>query len=469
MRKFPDLFFKPNFWIIVLIAAQIAAIIFLCLYLPAFLPVTVTVAAMWFLTAATSVVLILRCGASEVKCAWFIIIATLPLAGALIFFIAARKPKPQGILRIASEEEGLARAANAYCGTALAGYENAEYFSTGTEFWNRAVQAIDSAEKSVCVEFFIIGRGRLFNRVTNALERARARGAEIKIICDGVGSAFKINRKDVKRLKKSGMEVKIFHRLPPFPNANINLRDHRKILTVDGKVAFTGGVNLADEYINLDSPYGFWKDTGILVRGEAAKVFEGMFLAMWNGRHEMPAPKRGEKNCLPFYDCPDCKTFCEDTYVSAISAAKSRVHILTPYFCVSEKAAAALAFSARRGVDVTVIIPHIPDKKYAFEVSKAFAQELKKSGVKFFEYTPGFMHAKTVICDDKVFLGSYNFDFRSTHYNYECGVLFDGDMCETVERDFQTCLALSTEMQHGKLSRRKRLSCFILRLFSPLI
>lgn len=469
MRKFPDLFFKPNFWIIVLIAAQIAAIIFLCLYLPAFLPVTVTVAAMWLLTAVTSVILILRCGSSEVKCAWFIIIATLPIAGALIFFIATVKPKPQGILRISSEEDGLARAANAYCGTTLAGYESAEYFSTGMEFWNRAVQEIDGAQKSVYIEFFIIGRGQLFNRVIAALERAQARGVEIKIICDGVGSAFRISRKDVKRLKKSGMEVKIFHRLPPFPNSNINLRDHRKILTVDGKVAFTGGVNLADEYINVDSPYGFWKDTGLLVCGEAAKIFEGMFLAMWKGRHEMPAPAKGEKNCLPFYDCPDCKAFCEDAYVSAISAAKTRVHIFTPYFCVSEKTSAALAFTARRGIDVTVIIPHIPDKKYAFEVSKAFAEELKKSGVKFFEYTPGFMHAKTVICDGKVFLGSYNFDFRSTHYNYECGIMFDGGLCDEVERDFADSLALSTEMQDGRLSRRKRLSLFILRLFSPLI
>ncbi|MDE7083312.1 MAG: hypothetical protein K2O89_06405 [Clostridia bacterium] len=469
MRNFPKLFLKPNFWIIVLIAAQIAAIIFLCFYLPVFLPITVAFAAMWLLTAITSVVLILRCGSPEVKCAWFLIIATLPVAGALIFFIATVKPKPQGILKINSAESGLARAANLYCGTATAGYDRAEYFSTGMKFWDCAISEIEKAEKSVYIEFFIIARGKLFNRVTGALERARERGAKIKIICDGVGSAFRISRRDVKRLKKSGMEVKIFHRLPPFPHSDINLRDHRKILTVDGRVAFTGGVNLADEYVNIDSPYGFWKDTGLAVYGEAAKVFEGMFLAMWNGSYEMPAPERGEKNCLPYYDSPDCKTFCEDALVCAISSAQKRVHIFTPYFCVSEKTAAALTFTARRGVDVTVIIPHIPDKKYAFEVSKAFAQRLKPSGVKFFEFTPGFMHAKTVICDDKVFLGSYNFDFRSTHYNYECGVLFEGETCETAERDFKDSLSLSSEMQSGKLSRRKRLSCFLLRLFAPLI
>ncbi len=469
MRSFPKLFFKLNFWIIVLIAAQVAAIIFLCLYLPAFLPVTVALIAMWLLAAVTSVVLLLRCGSPEVKCAWFIIIIALPVAGALIFFLATIKPKKQGVLKIQSEESGLARAANVSCGTALAGYDEAEYFTTGIGFWERAVAEIEKAEKSVYIEFFIIGKGRLFNRVMLALEGAKSRGAEIKIICDGVGSAFRISRRDVKRLKKAGMDIKVFHRLPPFPHANINLRDHRKIITVDGRVAFTGGVNLADEYVNLDSPYGFWKDTGLAVYGEAAKIFEGMFLAMWNGSFEMPAPKRGEKNCLPFYDSPDCKTFYEDAYIAAISSAKERVHILTPYFCVSEKTAAALIFTAQRGVDVTVIIPHIPDKKYAFEVSKAFAERLKPSGIKFYEYTPGFMHAKAVICDGKAFLGSYNFDFRSARYNYECGALFEGEMCEKAERDFNDSLALSTELQGGKLSRLKRLSCFVLRLFSPLI
>ncbi|MDE5667741.1 MAG: cardiolipin synthase, partial [Clostridia bacterium] len=331
------------------------------------------------------------------------------------------------------------------------------------------VAEIANAKKSVNIEFFIIGRGHLLTSVVNALEQARNNGAEVKIICDGVGSAFRISRRDVKKLERLGAKVKVFHRLPPFPRANINLRDHRKIITVDGRVAFTGGVNLADEYINIDSPYGFWKDTGLAIYGEAAKIFEGMFLAMWHGRYEMPAPKQGEKNCLPFYDSPYYRSFCEDAFISAICAAKERVHIFTPYFCASDKLAAALAFTAKRGVDVSVIIPHIPDKKYAFEVSKAFAGQMKKSGVKFYEYAPGFMHAKTLICDDKVFLGSYNFDFRSTHFNYECGVVFDGKICDVVERDFQDSLALSVEMQDGKLSRLKRLSNFILRLFAPLV
>jgi cardiolipin synthase len=470
MRNSPKILFKPNFWILVLIAAQVAAIVFLCLYLPVFLPITVALAATWAFTAATSLVLLIKEGSPEVKCAWFVVIATLPVAGALIYFFASVKKKPQGILKIdCNGLVGLSRAANLSCGTAPAEYLDARYFSSGTKFWNLAVAEIANAKKSVNIEFFIIGRGHLLTSVVNALEQARNNGAEVNIICDGVGSAFRISRRDVKKLERLGAKVKVFHRLPPFPRANINLRDHRKIITVDGRVAFTGGVNLADEYINIDSPYGFWKDTGLAIYGEAAKIFEGMFLAMWHGHYEMPAPKQGEKNCLPFYDSPYYRSFCEDAFISSICAAKERVHVFTPYFCASDKLAAALAFTAKRGVDVSVIIPHIPDKKYAFEVSKAFAGQMKKSGVKFYEYAPGFMHAKTLICDDKVFLGSYNFDFRSTHFNYECGVVFEGKICDEVERDFQDSLALSVEMQDGKLSRLKRLSNFVLRLFAPLV
>ena len=470
MRNFPKLFFKLNFWIIALIAVQVTAIIFLCLYLPVFLPVTLAFSLIWLLTSITSVVLLLRCGSPEVKCAWFLIIAVIPIAGAIIFYVASVKTKPQGILNVTGITDGaLSKAAQKSCGTVAAGYMKAEYFSTGTDFWNSALDCISAAKKSVYVEFFIICRGHLFNCFISSLESAIKNGAEVKIITDGVGSAFRIGRKELKRLKALGAQVKVFHRLPPFPRANINLRDHRKIISIDGRISYTGGVNLADEYINVASPYGFWKDNGVSVSGEAAKIFEGMFLAMWQGKYEMPAPNLGEKNCIPFYDSPGHRTFCEDALISAISSAKERLHVFTPYFCLSDKTAAAVSFAAKRGVDVKFIIPHIPDKKYAFAVSKAFAQTLIPYGVKFYEYTPGFMHAKCIICDGTVFLGSYNFDFRSTHFNYECGIIFEDDTCNLAERDFQESLTLSSEMQEGKLSHAKRLSRFILRLLSPLI
>ncbi len=470
MRNFPRLIFTLNFLYLILIAAQIAAIVFLCLYIPAFMPAALSYVILWLVNAATAAVLFSRKGAPEVKSAWFVIIASIPVAGAFIYLIATVKRKPCGILTVKCKStQGLSAAANSLCGTAEVGYDSAKYFRSGTEFFKSLTEEISRAKQSVYIEFFIIHRGHIYNTVITALERAKANGAEIKIIFDGLGSAFKVSKKDVKRLKNLGAEVKIFHRLTPLPLPKLNFRDHRKIVSIDGKAAYTGGLNLADENANLVSPYGYWKDTGVAVYGAAAKVFEGMFLSVWNGKHEMTAPEGGKEPCLPFYDSPTNKSFCEDAYVYALSSANKRVHIMTPYFCVSDKTAAALTFTARRGVDVKIIIPHIPDKKYAFAISKAYARTLTGSGVKFYEYTPGFMHAKCLICDDRVFLGSYNFDFRSTHFNYECGILFQGMLAEEVERDFEECLKLSSPLKEEKIPPAKKFTRFILKLFAPLI
>ncbi len=470
MPKFPKFIFSLNFLYIILIAAQVAAIIFLCVYIPSTLPLTLAFAVIWLLDGVCACILFSRKGAPEVKCVWFLLIAALPVIGAIIYLIASSGRKSCGALKIESQNStGLGAAANALCGTVEAGYESAEYFPDGESFFNAAINKIENAKKRVYIEFFIIKRGNLFERVLTALKKARAAGAEIKIISDGVGSAFRLGRREIKRLKSEGIEIKIFHRITPLARAKLNFRDHRKIIAVDGKAAFTGGINLADEYINVDSPYGYWKDSGVAVYGEAAKIFEGMFLAMWNGSYGMPAPERGKRNCLPIYDSPPAGSVCEDAYVCGICSANERIHIMTPYFCPSDKLLSALAFAARRGVDVKVIIPHIPDKKYAFEISKAYARALTPCGVQFYEYTPGFMHAKNAVFDGKCFIGSYNFDFRSTHFNYECGAMFEDEMTDEAEKDFSACLALSAPFVITKISPLKKFIIFILKIFSPLM
>ncbi len=291
-----------------LIAAQIAAIIFLCFYLPSFLPLAAVIALVWLLSATSAAVLFSRKGAAEVKCAWFVVIAALPVAGALIYMLATVKKKPCGILKVnAVAESGLAGAAASACGTAAAGYDHAVYFKSGAEFLKRVLSEIEGAKDSVYIEFFIISRGHIFSALLSAVKRATANGARVKIIVDGLGSAFKIKKRDLKALRDAGAEVKVFRRITPLPLAKLNIRDHRKIVAVDGKVAFTGGVNLADEYANITSPYGHWKDNGVAVYGAAAKIFEGMFLSVWHGSHEMPAPDDGKYRCLPFYDSPPAK------------------------------------------------------------------------------------------------------------------------------------------------------------------
>ncbi len=461
--------FSVNFIYLMLIAAQIAAIVFLCLYVPAVIPVAAAYAAAWFLSLAAAAVLLVRGGGCEGKCAWFVLIASLPVAGPVIYFIAAAKNRACGILKIkASPHTPDGRCAYKICGTSEAAYDNAEYFTDGAAFFSRLLEEIKRAESTVYMEFYIVCGGNIFEMLLKALTQAARNGAKIRIMIDGVGSAFRLKRKEIKRLKQIA-EVKIFRRITPFPRSRLGCRDHRKIVTVDGSAAFTGGINLADEYANISSPHGYWKDSGVAVYGSAAKTFEAMFLAMWNGKYETEIPQEGKNVCLPYCDTPPLKGFCEDLFTRKICSAKERVHIMTPYFCVGEKLASALESAAVRGVDVKIILPHIPDKKYAFELSKATAATLAGSGVKFYEFTPGFMHAKNVVCDDDVFLGSYNFDFRSMRLNYECGVMFGGIICEEAERDFLNCLARSTPLAEGKISPFKRFSRFVLRLFAPLI
>ena len=462
--------FSLNFLYVLLIAAQVAAIIFLCLAVPSVIPLAAACAGAFLLSAITAAVLLARGGGSEAKCAWFVLIVCLPVAGSVIYLLATARGKRCGALKVNAGTLGnLSACAGDMCGTCAAGYDRALYFRDGATLFDRLFFEIQRAKLRVYVEFFIVSRGHIFDLFLAAISKAKSNGAEIKVLIDGVGSAFKLRKKDVKRIRETGAEVKVFHRITPFPRSRLSFRDHRKIVTVDGKLAFTGGINLADEYANISSPYGLWKDTGLVVFGSAAKIFEGMFKAMWDGSAEIQFEGGGEHFCLPYCDSPPGKGFCEELYVHKISAAKERVHITTPYFCVSEKLAGALEFAARRGVDVKVILPHIPDKKYAFELSKACAHSLESSGVKFYEFTPGFMHAKAVICDNEVFLGSYNFDFRSMRLNYECGIMFDGSISDEVECDFLDCLSLSQPLTEGKISPARRFSRFILRLFAPLI
>lgn len=471
MRKLSRLLFSLNFLYVLLIAAETAAIIFLCLYLPAFMSVAAAFAGVWLITTIAAVCAATSRGSAETNCAAILFIIALPVAGAVIYFITRAgkrkccRLKVNGGVSLNGEE----RAAKLYCGTGGADYDKALYFKSGAEYFSTLFSEIEKAQKYVCLEYFIVCRGKIFARLVSALRVAKSRGAEIKIIVDGIGSAFKAGRREYKTLKALG-EVKIFNRLSPLLGTGINNRDHRKIAVVDGKVAFTGGFNIADEYANITGPFGYWKDTGVALYGCAAKVFGGMFFAMWGDGYEMPAETGGKYRCIPYCDSPPTRTaYCENAYLAAISAARRRVHVFTPYFCTGEKLTAALTTAAARGVDVRIIIPHIPDKKYALELSRACAAELSAHGVKFYEYTPGFMHAKSMVCDDKLYIGSYNMDIRSMRLNYECGVVLEGRVCEQAERDFWECVRLSAPFTEGKLSPPRRAVRFIIKLFAPLM
>ncbi len=469
MRK-TSFFFSLNFLYLLMIAAETAAIVFLCLYLPSVLPVAAAFVGVWLLNLVAIALIAARRGSPEINRALALFVTALPVAGAVIYFFTACGKRQSGHFKIENanpqtESERAALNCGAGCG---AEYDNAVYFKNGTDYFAALFREIRSAQKRVCLEYYIVSRGRIFSELFSALQRARKNGAEIFIIMDGIGSAFRCGRKELKKLK-SVAEVKIFHKLAPLPYSRLNFRDHRKIASIDGRVAFTGGINIADEYANVKSPHGYWKDTGVAVYGSAAAIFEGMFLSVLRKKHTAVCPEGGDSRCLVYGDRPPNNAgFCEDLYAYAIANAKERVHITTPYFCAGEKLFSALAFAAARGVDVRIIIPHIPDKKYAFELSKASAAELEKRGIKFYEYTPGFMHSKSMVCDDLLYIGSYNFDYRSMRLNYECGVALSGRAAEDAERDFWECLRLSAPLcdTPSKLRRAYR---FFLKLAAPLM
>lgn len=463
--------FNLNFIYILLIAAEIAAIVFLCVLLPSYVPVALAVALVWLLSLIAAVTAFFRVRSPEINCSLILLIIAAPILGAVIYLFSTLQNKERGILKItnSSPQSGEENTVKELCGTGGFGYDRAVYFKSGAEYFNLLFREIEKAQKSVCLEYFIVRRGKTFDSLISAVRSAKRNGAEIKFLIDGIGSAFRLGGRGAKALRAAGAEVKIFHRLKPLFYTGLNHRDHRKIAVIDDRVAFTGGFNIGDEYANIDSPFGYWKDTGIAVYGAAAKAFKGMFLSVWNRGYETEIEDGGNQRCLPYYDSPPKLTgVAENLYMTAISSAKERVHIFTPYFCAGEKMNDALKLAAMRGVDVRVIIPHIPDKKYAFELSRTYASKLIECGVKVYEYTPGFMHAKSMVCDDRVYIGSYNFDFRSLRLNYECGVVFGGEMCRQAERDFWDCMRLSTPFLPDKKTPVRTVYRFFLKLFAPL-
>lgn len=466
MRKL----FSLDFLYILLIAAEIAAIVFLCLFVPYCLPVAVAFAAGWAFTAVVACVMLARGGGPEMKLALAALMILLPVAGAVIYVIACAKHRPGGELKIrCAPQTSLAAAANAGCGTCLCGYDKAVYLDCGEKFFELLFKELENAKVSIYLEYFILSRGEIYDRLVSCLRRAKGRGAEIKIILDGVGCAFKIGRKQLRVLKELA-EIKIFHRLSPLPRSRLNFRDHRKIAVIDGRVAFTGGINLADEYANLTKPFGYWKDTAVAIYGGAAEIFGAMFLSVFYGSYQTDAPPvAGDKACLPFCDNPPGKYFGENALEWLINGAKKEICAFTPYFCVGERISAALAFAAERGVKVKIILPHIPDKKYAYALSKACAAELACSGVEFYEYLPGFIHAKGLVCDGTAYIGSYNLDFRSFRLNYECGVIFGGEIAEAMRRDFYATLALSRPLEEAKCGKARKIWRLILKVFAPLV
>ena len=332
----------------------------------------------------------------------------------------------------------------------------AMYFSCGEEKFPELLKQLKTAQKYIFLEYFIVAEGYMWESILEILKQKVAEGVEVRFMYDGMCSISLLPYKYPEEIQRYGIICKMFSPIQPVLSTVQNNRDHRKICVIDGKVGFTGGINLADEYINKKERFGYWKDTAIMLQGDAVQSLTMMFLQMWNATELLPEQyesyltdmstelKRELGFVIPYADSPyDHENVGEEVYCHILNHAKKYVHIMTPYLILDREMLDALCRAAKSEIDVKIIMPHIPDKWYAFAVAKTYYKELIEGGVQIYEYTPGFVHAKIFVSDDDTAtVGSINLDFRSLYLHFENGVfIYDNPEVQKVEEDFQNTLA----------------------------
>ena len=323
--------------------------------------------------------------------------------------------------------------------------------------------------------------------VTLILEQKVKEGVEVRFMYDGMCSISKLPYNYPRVLRMKGIRCKMFNPIKPVLSTQQNNRDHRKICVIDGKVAFTGGINLGDEYINRKERFGHWKDTAIMLKGEAVQSFTMMFLQMWNlderigesfQKYLTPLSKENGRDLgfvIPYADNPfDDENVGEEVYLHILNHAKKYVHIMTPYLILDNEMITTLTRAVKSGIEVIIIMPHIPDKKYAFALAKTYYAELIEAGVKIYEYTPGFVHAKVFVSDDDTAtVGTINLDYRSLYLHFECGAfIYRNEVVAEIEKDFQSTLAKCQEITMKDVKGRSILSKVtgeVFRIVAPLM
>ena len=457
------------------------------------------------------------------KLAWSILILSVPIVGTILYLlfgranaiVAHRKTheridhelyplmeQPEGI------EEELSKADPAVARQFSYLYKTVHfpagrngfthYFSSGEEYFEQLCQALNEANQFIFLEYFIIERGYMWETILSILERKVKEGVEVRLLYDDVGCIWLLPRDYPEFLEARGIVCRRFNLLRPVMSAIFNNRDHRKITVIDGHTAFCGGLNLADEYINRKERFGHWKDGGVIIKGEAVWNYTSMFLGMWNSIHHTDFDYRkykkdpeslcgGEGNVdggksgggqgyvLPYGDSPlDHECSGENVYLNIIHNAKKYVYIYTPYLIIDHEMTVSLTLAAKSGVDVRIMLPHIPDKRLIFMLSRSYYARLLAAGVKIYEYLPGFLHTKAFVSDDTLAaIGSINLDYRSLYLHFECGtLLYRTEAVAELKRDFMETMeekAMEITMEFcRKRPVYEKILVSIMHLFAPL-
>lgn len=447
----------------------------------------------------------------DYKIAWVILVLLVPFFGGMLFLLfsgrrrtrwqrkrlrrmtrnysAVMQTAPLVVEELQKVSPGAAKQSRylrdwAHC----PGYFNTytEYLPTGEAAFEKMLFELRQAKRYIFLEFFIVQEGKMWNTILDLLEEKVRQGVEVRVLYDDMGCILTLPERYWKTVESKGIRCCVFNPFIPVLTSRFNNRDHRKICVVDGQVAFTGGYNLADEYINEIEKHGHWKDTGVLLKGDAAWGFTLMFLTMWDYvndldedyRRYLPEPcSRTEEEGVvqPYDDCPlDDESVGENVYMNLLGQAKRYVYITTPYLIPSNEMVVSLTSAAKSGVDVRIITPAVPDKWYVHAVTRAHYLRLVEAGVKIYEYTPGFIHAKTFVADDEyAVVGSINLDYRSLFLQYECAVwLYRARCIPQMKNDFfktlEQCQAVTLDHCRN-VPWYLRLVRSVLRVFAPLM
>lgn len=451
-------------------------------------------------------------GSSAFKIAWILPIVFMPLFGIPLYFFFGKKRVPERLReringmalryqaamaplleesRACSPEDADALLQSEYlekhAGSPAFTQTETRFYPLGDTLYPAMLEALESAEKYIFMEYFIIEPGEMWDSILEVLARKAAAGVDVRLIYDDMACIMRLPRDYPGRMEALGIRCCTFHRFQPIPTGTLNNRDHRKICCIDGVTAFTGGVNLADEYINRVERFGHWLDCGVRLRGRAAYSFALMFLSMWDYiRREAddPVDFRPGPGALegiaddglvqPYCDSPsDDEPVGETAYINLLSRSKKYVYICTPYLVVDNEIMNAMTSAAKCGVDVRIICPHIPDKWYVHLVTRSYYAPLLRAGVRVYEYTPGFIHSKTFVCDDEYGIcGTINLDYRSLFLHHECAVwMYGSSAVADMKAAFLDALAVSGEVTAENYRRPwyVRLGQSLLRVFAPLM
>ena len=450
---------------------------------------------------------------NSVRIPWLVVTALAPVLGVLLFCYTKEDVGHRVLKKRLLELEGQTRsqlaqdqkastALDADCpgaaslaqylrgrGGGFPVYENTQvtYFPSGEAKFAALLPQLESATQYIFLEYFIIDEGLMWGRILEILARKAAQGVDVRVMYDGTCEFSTLPRDYPRRLEALGIQCKVFAPVTPFVSTHYNYRDHRKILVVDGRVGFTGGVNLADEYINHIEKYGRWKDAAVMLEGEGVRTMTALFLQMWSILCQpefeqflsdpIPAAANAKGFVVPYGDCPlDGERVGEMVYMDMLNRARKYVHIITPYLILDGELETALRFAAERGVDVHLILPGKPDKWFVYALAKTHYKALISSGVKISEWQPGFTHAKIVIADGvEAVAGTINLDYRSLYHHFENAVWMRGTDCiANMEADFQDTLTRCRRVERTKESiwqgkKLLHLAGILLKFIAPLV